>query len=116
MRLTFSKNVSFGMVVFCSPQITLGSPQITLGSPQITHGSPQIIHGSPQITHGSPEITQQGAIFEYFGGALEKATFAENPKKCEMENDAEGIKTYFATDFKIIFKNFRRIFCAGRGV
>ena len=98
MRSTFSKNVGFGMVVFCSPQMTLGSPQITLGSPQITlgspqiaHGSPQIIHGSPQITHGSPEITQQGAIFDYFGGVWENGTFAENPKKCEMENDADGI-------------------------
>ena len=91
MRLTFSKNVGFGMVVFCSPQITLGSPQITLGSPQITHGSPQIIHGSPQITHGSPEITQQGVIFEYFGGVWENGTFAENLKKCEDENDADGI-------------------------
>ena len=98
MRSTFSKNVGLGMVAFFSPQITLGSPQITLGSPQITvgspqitHGSPQIIHGSPQITHGLPEITQQGAIFEYFGGALENDTFAENPKKCEMENDADGI-------------------------
>ena len=84
MRSTFSKNVGFGMVAFCSPQITLGSPQITLGSPEITLGS-------PQITHGSPEITQQGAIFEYFGGVLENGTFAENPKKCEMENDADGI-------------------------
>ena len=85
MRSTFSKNVGFGMVVFCSPQITV------LMAHKITHGSPQIIHGSPQITHGSPEITQQGAIFEYFGGVLEKITFAENQKKCEMENDADGI-------------------------
>ena len=84
MRSTFSKNVGFGMVVFCSPQITLGSPQIT-------HGSPQIIHGSPQITHGSPEITQQGVIFEYLGGVWENCTFAENLKKCEDENDADGI-------------------------
>ena len=77
MRSTFSKNVGFGMVAFCSPQITLGSPQIT--------------QGSSQITHGSPEITQQGVIFEYFGGVWENGTFAENPKKCEMENDADGI-------------------------
>ena len=33
-------------------------------------------------------------------------TFAENPKKCEDENDADGLKTYFATDFKIIFNDF----------
>ena len=41
--------------------------------------------------HGSPQITQQVAIFEYFGGVLEKVTFAENLKKCEDENDADGI-------------------------
>ena len=103
--IDFSENVGCGMVVFWSPQITLGSPkitlgspqithgspQITLGSPQITHGSPEITHGSSQITHGSPEITQQGAIFDYFGGVLENATFAKNSKKCEMEIDADGI-------------------------
>ena len=79
------------MDVFCPPQITLGSPQITLGSPQITHGSPQITHGSSQITHASPEITQQVIIFKYFGGVWENGTFAENLKKCEDENDADGI-------------------------
>ena len=83
-EVDFFKKYWFWDGRFCSPQMTLGSPQITLGSPQITLGS-------PQITHGSPQITQQGVIFEYFGGVLENGTFAENPKKCEMENDADGI-------------------------
>ena len=38
-----------------------------------------------------------------FGNAM----FAAILKKCEVENDADGIKTYFPTDFGIIFPNFR---------
>ena len=82
---------------------------ITHGSPEITHGSPEITHGSPEITHGSPEITHREVIFEYFGGVLGNGTFEENPKKCEDENDADGLKTYFAIDFGIIFGNFRAV-------
>ena len=36
-------------------------------------------------------------------------TFAIIPKKCEYENDADGLKTYFAIDFGIIFGDFRAI-------
>ena len=36
-------------------------------------------------------------------------TFAIIPRKCEYENDAGGLKTYFAIDFGIIFGNFRAI-------
>ena len=36
-------------------------------------------------------------------------TFAIIPKKCEDENDADGVKTYFAIDFGIIFGIFRAI-------
>ena len=43
------------------------------------------------------------------------ATFADIRKKCEVENDAEGLKTYFPTEFGIIFWNFRQIFFIGRG-
>ena len=75
----------------------------------ITHGSPEITHGSPEITHGSPEITHQGVIFEYLGVVVGNDTFEENPKKCEDENDADGLKTYFAIDFGIIFGNFRAV-------
>ena len=35
-------------------------------------------------------------------------------KKCEVENDAGGSKTYFPTDLGIIFCNFRQIFFSGR--
>ena len=44
------------------------------------------------------------------------STFADIRKKCEVENDAEGIKTYFPTDLGIIFWNFRQICFIGRGV
>ena len=37
-------------------------------------------------------------------------------KKCEVENDADGIKTYFPTDSGIIFFNFRQMFFVGTGV
>ena len=52
----------------------------------------------------------------------ERGRFLEMPflvailKKCDVENDADGLKTYFATDFGIIFCNFRQIFFGGRGV
>ena len=36
-------------------------------------------------------------------------TFAIIPKKCEDGNDADGLKTYFAIDFGIIFGNFGAI-------
>ena len=42
------------------------------------------------------------------GSGLGNGTFAENPKKCEGENDADGLKTYFPTDFKIISMIFGR--------
>ena len=51
----------------------------------------------------------------------ERGRFLEMPflvailKKCDVENDADGLKTYFATDFGIIFCNFRQIFFVGRG-
>ena len=50
----------------------------------------------------------------------ERGRFLEMPflvailKKCDVENDADGLKTYFATDFGIIFWNFRKIFFGGR--
>ena len=50
------------------------------------------------------------------GLGLENCAFADIRKKCEVENDAEGLKTYFATDFEIIFWNFRQISFGGRGV
>ena len=40
---------------------------------------------------------------------LGNGTFAIIPKKCEYENDADGLKTYFAIDFGIIFGNFGAI-------
>ena len=49
------------------------------------------------------------------GSFLEMPFLVAILKKCEGENDAEGIKTYFPTDFGIIFCNFRQIFFGGRG-
>ena len=49
------------------------------------------------------------------GVVLENVVFVAILKKCEVENDADGLKTYFATDFGIIFCNFRQIFFVGRG-
>ena len=43
------------------------------------------------------------------GLGLGNCTFADIRKKCEDENDADGLKTYFAIDFGIIFGNFRAV-------
>ena len=43
------------------------------------------------------------------GWGWEITLFADIRKKCEDENDADGIKTYFAIDFGIIFGNFRAV-------
>ena len=60
------------------------------------------------------------SIFEVFssesGIVFGNAVFVAILKKCEVENDADGLKTYFPTDFGIIFCNFRQIFFGGRGV
>ena len=40
---------------------------------------------------------------------LGNGTFAIIPKKSEDENDADGLKTYFAIDFGILFGNFGAI-------
>ena len=61
-----------------------------------------------------------GLFFHVFGPRmgpfLEMVFLVAILKKCEVENDAEGVQTYFPTDFGIIFCNFRQIFFGGRGV
>ena len=49
------------------------------------------------------------------GSFLEMPVLVAILKKCEVENDADGIKTYFLTDFGIIFLNFRQIFLCREG-
>ena len=49
------------------------------------------------------------------GSLLEMPFLVAILKKCEVENDADGLKTYFPIDFGIIFLNFRQIFFVGRG-
>ena len=50
------------------------------------------------------------------GSFLEMPCFVVILKKCEVENDADGIKTYFPTVLGIVFFNFHQIFFVGMGV
>ena len=63
-------------------------------------------------------LSLAGLFFKLFvprmGSFLEMPLFVAMLKKCDVENDAEGLKTYFATDFGIIFCNFWQIFFVGR--